>query len=198
MLRTRQGITIIELIVVMLLMAVIASVAIPRALRPTPARQVDNAAGTLARDLEQLRMRAIAAKRSMRIRFYPSGDFYTAFMDVTPGRRHTFSESAEEVRASQLLTHGSWGASPGVPLPPGVTFGSGRASSGPHGQPLSDPISLEADQLDFDPRGMVVPEGAGGIVLLTHEDDPGSVAAVTVSGAGAIRTWRYRGGRWIH
>ncbi len=197
MLQNKQGITIIELIVIMLIMAVVASMALPRALRPTPERQVDQAARALTRDLEQVRMRAMAAKRSVRVRFYPASDFYTAFMDVTPARLSRFTESGDEVRASGLLTQGSREGVPGVPLPKGVVFGTGAASAGPSGLSASDPVTLADDRLELSARGMVVPEGSGGVIYLTHEDDLETVAAVTISGAGAFQTWRLRGDRWI-
>lgn len=197
MLRSRLGFSLIELVVVMLMIAVVVTISLPSALRPSPANQVDSAARALTRDLEQLRMRAIAAKRHVRVSFDRSGNFYTAFMDITPARLVSFSGSSEEVRASGLLTRGSNGGVPGVPLARGVVFGVGDASSGPRGASASDAITLEGGQVEFDSRGLVTPPGSGGVVYLTHEDDPGTVAAVTISGASAFRTWRYRAGRWI-
>lgn len=197
MLRSRAAFTLIELIVVMLLIAVVVTVSLPRALKPSPANQVDTSARALTRDLEQLRMRAIAAKRHVRVSFDRSGNFYTAFMDMTPARLATFSGTSEEVRASGLLARGSRAGLPGVQLARGVVFGLGDASSGPRGASASDAISLEGDQVEFDSRGLVTPPGSGGAIYLTHEDDPSAVAAVTISGASAFRTWRYRGGEWI-
>lgn len=197
MLRSRLGLTLIELIVVMLMIAVVVTISLPRALRPSPASQVDTAARALTRDLEQLRMRAIAAKRHVRVRFDQPHGFYTAFMDVTPARLASFSETSEEVRASALLTRGSSEGLPGVRLARGVVFGVGDISTGPQGAAVSDAVGLEGDQVEFDSRGLVTPPGSGGVVYLTHEDDPTAVAAVTISGASAFRTWRYRGGRWV-
>lgn len=85
----------------------------------------------------------------------------------------------------------------GVELPKGVRFGAGAAAVGPGGVAVIDPVSLTNDRVDFDGRGMVTPAGAGGIVLITHDDDPTAVAAVTISGASAFRTWRLQGGQWI-
>ena len=197
MLPSRSGFSLIELVVVMLMIAVVVTVSLPRALRPSPANQVDTAANALTRDLEQLRMRAIAAKRHVRVSFDRSGNFYTAFMDMTPARLAAFGRTSEEVRASGLLARGSRAGLPGVPLARGVVFGVGDASSGPRGASASDAITLENEQVEFDSRGLVTPPGSGGVVYLTHEDDPSAVAAVTISGASAFRTWRYRAGRWI-
>ncbi len=192
-----RGMTIIELVVVMLMFAVVATVALPRAVKSSPRQQVDLAARALMRDLEQVRMRALSAKRVVRVRFDKSKDFYTAFMDVTPDRQGTLLETAKEVEESGLLIRGSSGGLSGVSLPRGVRFGAGAASVGPSGAAIVNPVSLTNDRVDFDARGMVTPAGAGGTVLITHDDDPAAVAAVTISGASAFRTWRFQGGQWV-
>ncbi|KPK65411.1 MAG: hypothetical protein AMS21_04780 [Gemmatimonas sp. SG8_38_2] len=197
MLQTRRGFTLIEMIVVMLMLAVVASVALPRAVKSSPELQVDLAARALARDLEQLRMRAIAAKRNMRVVFDESENFYTAFMDLTPERSGSFSHTDEEVRESGLLTRGSSEGVPGVRLRKNVEYGSGSASVGPQAFAADGPVNLENDRVEFDARGMVIPAGSSGVIYLVHSDEPAAVAAVTISGASAFHTWRYRGGRWI-
>ncbi len=191
-----RGITVIELVVVMLMFAVVATVALPRAVKSSPEQQVDLAARALMRDLEQVRMRAIAAKRQVRVHIDRSKDFYAAFMDITADRQGTIGETTKEAQASGLLARGSEGGIPGVPLPRRVTFGAGAATTGPRDVSIADPVSLTNDRVDFDARGLVTPAGAGGTVFITHEDDPTAVAAVSISGASAFRTWRFRGGQW--
>lgn len=181
----------------MLLLGVAVSFALPRALNSSPERQLDSAARALGRDLDQLRMRAIAAKRRVRVSFDVAGRSYSAFMDASANRAGEIAETAEQVRESRLLTHGWHRGLPGVELPFGVRFSAGSATTGPDGAAVVDPVSLAEDRVEFDARGMVVPAGAGGIVYLSHEEKPAAVAAVTISGAGAFRTWRYRGGEWI-
>lgn len=195
-LRNRRGFTVIDLIVVLLILAVVATIFLPRALRSSPRLQVDLAARALSRDLETLRMRAIAAKRHVRVNFDQTSHFYTAYMDMTPGRLGVVAETADEIRGSGLAVRGSVGGVPGVPLPKRVRFGSGAALSGPKGADASDPIALEGDLVEFDARGMVAPPGSGGVVYLVHEDDETAVAAVTISGAGAFGVWRYEVGIW--
>jgi prepilin-type N-terminal cleavage/methylation domain-containing protein len=196
MISRRQGYALIEMVVVMLLLAVALTFAMPRTLKPTPPMQVGLAARSLTRDLEQVRMRAIAAKRAVRVRFDGAENFYSAFMDLSPSRLGVISETAEEARASGLLRRDSSAGIPGVKLPKGVRFGTGSATNGPGGVAVSTAIDLDSGRVQFDSRGLVTPEGAGGVVYLTHEGDPTAVAAVTVSGAGAFATWIYRGGQW--
>ena len=181
----------------MLLLAVVVAVAVPRALRPSPHRQVEVAARALARDLEQVRMKAIATKRQVRVRFYAGERFYTAFLDITPDRSGTISESSGEVRESGLQARGGRGGLPGVLLPDGVKYDVGSVSEGPEGIPASDPIDLPNDMIELNARGLVVPPSTGGVVYLAHENDPSAVAVVTLSGAGAFQSWRDIDGRWV-
>ena len=197
MLKTTRGFTLIEIIVVMLMLGVVATIALPRGIKSSPELQVDLAARALTRDLEQMRMRAIAAKRSVRVVFDKSQNFYTAYMDVSPMRTAAFSLSSDEVGRSGLLTRGSSGGVPGVPLPKRVEFGTGSVSVGPQSFGASDAIGLDNDWVEFDARGMVKPAGTDGVIFLVHADEPSAIAAVTISGASAFRAWRYRGGRWI-
>lgn len=192
----RVGFTLIELVVVMLLLAVVATISIPRALKSTPRSQVDLAARALTRDLELLRMRAIAAKRSVQVRFDGSEGFYTAFIDQSPDRSEEIQETASEVSETGLITRGTKDGVPVVRLPSGVVFGVGAASSGPEGVAAGEAIMLEGGGVRFDARGLVRPYGAGGVIYLTHVDDPEAVAAVTISGASAFRAHFFRGGRW--
>ncbi len=69
---------------------------------------------------------------------------------------------------------------------------------GPGGVAVNDPVSLTNDRVDFDGRGMVIPAGVGGVVLITHDDDPTAVAAVSISGASAFQTWRLQRGQWVN
>jgi prepilin-type N-terminal cleavage/methylation domain-containing protein len=197
MLRNRLGFSLVETIVVMLLLAVVASIAVPRALKPSPSRQVELAARALTRDLELLRMRAIAAKRQVRVRFFESEDFYSAFMDTTALRSGSITETDGEVQASRLLVRGSRIGIPGVALPSGIRFGTGIATSGPAGHEAAGALVLaNGDYVDFDSRGMVAPPGSGGVIYLTHEEIGSAVSAVTITGASAFRTWVFRGGEW--
>jgi prepilin-type N-terminal cleavage/methylation domain-containing protein len=196
--RVERGFTLIEMVVVIIVLAVVASIAVPRAIRVSPSQQVERAALSLTRDLEQVRMRAIAAKRRLRVHFYRPQSFYSAFMDVTPDRDGTIAETEEEARAAGLLIRGASGGIPGVELPSDVKFGAGLATNGPLGGAISDPIDLASGYVEFDARGLVIPAGSGGgVVYLEHETDASAVAAVTISGASAFRTYRFINGEWV-
>ena len=194
--RSLAGFSLVEMLVVILLIGVVASLALPRGIKKTPRQQVDGATRQLVRDLELARMRAIASKRRLRVTFDAPGRFYTAFLDLTAARAGQFSESSEEARASRLLFRGSHDGVPVIRLPKDVEFGFGAAGLSPLGKSVTGPIELEENRIEFDSRGMVVPLGGGGTLYLTHADDRTAVTAVTISGTGGFRAWRYRNGEW--
>ncbi len=193
----RSGFSLIEIMVVMVVLGVVAAFAMPRTGRRSPLFQVDTAARSLVRDIELVRMRAMASKRMVRVQFDEQAGFYTAFLDMSPGRQGDIAETKEEAHASRIIARGSSSGIPGVKLRDGVVFGAGEAGSGPGELTTGDAIAFESDRVEFDAAGMVIPEGSGGVIFLMHEDDASAVAAVTISGAGALRAWRYRNGEWI-
>jgi prepilin-type N-terminal cleavage/methylation domain-containing protein len=195
-LRNNRGVTLVEIIVVALLLGVVASVALPRAMRTSPRQQLTRATRQLARDLELVRTQAVSAKRQVRVHFDVAGGFYTAFIDISTNRSGTINEDEDEVRQSRLVTRGKSGGLPGVLLPTHVKFASGSASTGPLGGPSGDPVPFTNDRVEFNSRGMVFPLGTQGTVFLTHEEDATAVTAVTISGAGAFEVWHYRNGSW--
>jgi len=80
-------------------------------------------------------------------------------------------------------------------LDPQVLLGRGSATP-LSGWPVGDPTSFTSSRLNFKGNGMTLPFGTQGIIYLRHRDDPSVVAAVTVTGAGSVRVWIYRGGTW--
>ncbi len=197
--RTERGFTLIEMVVVVIMIGVVAAIAIPRALRTTTRQQVDRTARQVTRDLELVRMRAISAKRLVRMKFEETDDFYTAFMDTTDTRDGTIAEVLSEMRLSGIVARGGLNGIPGVELPRRITFGCGNASAGPLSFACAGtPVSLGGlDYAEFDTRGMLTPLGSTGAIYLVHEDDPDAVAVVTLSGGGSFRYWRYRDGTWV-
>lgn len=195
-LRNDRGVTLMELIVVALLLGVVASFALPRALRTTPRQELTRVTRQLARDMEQVRTQAVASKRTVRVYFDVGNRFYTSFLDITSTRSGVIDEVEDEVRQSRLITRGKVGGLPGVSLPSRIKFGAGEASVGPYGETTADPVPFTDDRVEFNSRGMVIPLGTQGVLYLTHEDDAKVVTAVTVSGAGAFEVWHYREGSW--
>lgn len=177
-----RGFTIIELVVVLAVMAIAMAIALPR-FRLTPSHKVRSAANQLVRDLELARTRALGTKRKVRIQFDAAGGTYTAYLD--DDGNGTISESAAERSA--------YGSLASRTLEPDVLFGRGSTTGLP-GDPGSGAVTFSGAEVDFGTNGVTVPFGTSGNIYLVSRDDAKVVAAVSVTGAGSFKVWRYAGG----
>lgn len=182
--RRRAGITLLELIVAMSVLGIMAGMMVSR-LRVTPSQRVRAAGVQLAQDLEATRTRSLSTRRAARVVFDVAGGRYRGYL-ANPGDT-TFAQSAAEADALGTLRD--------RPLMEGVTFGRGSAPK-IAGDAGNGGVTLASSRVDFSSRGLTTPFGARGTIYLTHRDDPTSVVAVAVSGAGSFRVWVHRGGGW--
>ena len=182
--RRRAGITLLELVVALTVVGLMAGMAVSR-LRVTPSQRVRAAGVQLAQDLEATRTRALSTRRAARVVFDVAGGRYRGYL-ANQGVS-TFSQSAAEAAALGTLRN--------RPLMEGVTFGRGTAPK-LAGDDGNGAVTLASSRVDFNSRGLTAPFGARGTIYLTHRDDPTSVVAVAVSGAGSFRVWVHRPGGW--
>jgi type II secretory pathway pseudopilin PulG len=190
------GFSIIDMVVVMMLIGVAVAIAMPRGIKRTPRQELNSATRQLLHNLELARTRAIAKKRPVRMRFDISKGFYTAFIDISEARSGVIAETADEARDTRLVFTAREAGIPGIELPESVEFGYGDATVSPLGEPIAGTIELEDDRVEFNGRGMVVPLGNGGTIYLTHKDHPSLVSAISISGTGAVRSWRFNEDDW--
>ena len=182
--RTRSGFTLVELLIVVVIIGIMSSIAVPH-LRPSPRQLVQGAALQLAQDLDQVRSRALAARRPARVTFDAATGEYHAFL-MTAGAT-SFSESAAEREAI-----GTFGARV---MPAGITFGRGSAPALP-GDASGAPVSFANSRVEFSSRGVAQPFGSRGTVYVQSVADPRTVFAVAVSPSGSLRVWSYEGQGW--
>lgn len=177
------GFTLVEMVVVLAMAAVLLAIALPQ-LRPSPTRTVQWAARQLVNDLELVRTRALATKRGVRVAFN-AADAYVGFLDDDGDG--TFAESVAETQALRGFGTRTLDAL--------VRFGRGSAPALP-GETGTGPVTFPNDRVDFDSRGITVPQGARGSIYLVHRDYPDAVAAVSISGSASFKVWAYRDGAW--
>lgn len=173
-----------EMMVVLALVGLMTAMVAPR-LRVSSRQRVRAAAYQLQQDLDLVRTRALTTRRATRLVFdvtHGSYDGYLADRGST-----TFAQSAAEQDSLAALRHRS--------LPDGVSFGRSSAPDLP-GFAGSGDVTLPDSRADFDSRGMVQPFGTRGVIYLTHDDDPGAVAAVALTPGAAIRVYVYNGESW--
>lgn len=74
--RSAQGFTLVELMIVMVIVAIVAAIAIPRYSQASARQQLSSAADRVAADLELARTRARAASQTVTVAFSTSSDRY--------------------------------------------------------------------------------------------------------------------------
>lgn len=182
----RRGFSITELLLVVALIGLLVGIALPR-LRPGDRQRVNAAAIQLSRDLELARTRAFGVRRMVRVTFDAAARRYAWVTDVN-------GDSLFAAPDSTLAGPGMFGERL---LPDGVRFGRGGAPPLPR---LTDTttraVSLDSARVVFDDRGLTFPAMTQGAVYLESAGASGTVAAVSISAAGAFRAWFFTGTAW--
>lgn len=179
-----KGITLIEILVVIVMMGVLLAILIPR-FRISPHTRVRQVADQMVRDLELARGRALSTRSWARVVFDPATQTYTGYLDFD--RDSVFALSADEIDSLHGFRQ--------RPLNDDVVYGRGAAPDVP-GAPGAAVINFPGNAVDFDARGLTNPFGTRGVIYLSHPGDPNAIAAVTVTGGAGIRTWLYNGTTW--
>jgi prepilin-type N-terminal cleavage/methylation domain-containing protein len=181
---TRRGFTLIEMLIVISMISVLLAIAIPF-MRVSPARQVRLAATQLSRDLEMTRTRALSARQMARVSFDTENPAYTGYADANGDGM--IAETTTEMRALRAFGRREFESV--------IQFGRGDAGPVP-GDAGAGAITFPAAYVEFGTRGVTLPFGTRGAVYLVHRDDPGAVAAVSVTGSGSVKLWISVGGTW--
>ncbi|MGH8623493.1 MAG: hypothetical protein ACRET3_15265, partial [Burkholderiales bacterium] len=108
---------------------------------------------------------------------------YTAYLD--DDGNGSISETAAERTA--------YGSLASRTLEPDVLYGRG-ATPGLPGDPGSVAVTFSGTEVDFGTNGVTVPFGNSGNIYLVSKNDSKVVAAITVTGAGSFKVFRYAGG----
>jgi type II secretory pathway pseudopilin PulG len=180
----RTGTSLAEMLVVMVLVGICLMIAIPR-VRVSQNTRVKAAADQLARDLELARSRALATRSMTRVALNSVAGTYVGYLDQD--RNGVLGQTAAETAALEAYRSRS--------IDSEVRFGRGGAPDLP-GYPGAGSITLPNSRVDFDTRGLTTPLGTKGVIYLWSTTDPQAIAAVSVSGAAAIRSWVYKEGTW--
>ena len=182
--RRRSGYTLVELIVVVIMVASMMAIALPR-LRISASTEVQLAGMQLAQDLDLARTRALSARSLARVTFNTSARTYTGYLDDDADG--TISETQVERDA----LHGFATRT----LPANINYGRGSASA-VAGDVASGTVTFPGAKMNIDSRGLIAPTTASGTVYLVNQNDPTAVVAVAVSPAGNMRLWTWRDGAW--
>lgn len=180
----RRGYTILELVVVMAIVGLTMGIIAPR-FRLSGATNVQLAGTQMAQDVDVTRTRALTTRQTSRVTFRQAQDSYAGYLDHNDDG--TIGEVAIEWQ--ELRGFGP------RPLPTGVVYGRGAAPPLPD-DPSGGAVTFENSRVEFDSRGLTVPQGTGGVVYLRSTSEKDAVVAIQVSPSGNTRMWTWSEGAW--
>ena len=179
--RPRNGVTLVELVVIMTIVGISMSIVVPR-LRPSERSKVDLAAMQVVHDLDMARTRALATRSLVRVAFTTAPAAYTGYLDLN--RDGTITQSDAERDG----LHGGGKR----PLPEGVVFGRGDAPVLRTG----DGALPTDSRLVFTERGLATMTAASSHIYLRSSDDASAVSAIVALPSGLLRLRRFHNGAW--
>lgn len=176
-----SGFTLVEVIVVLVIIAVLGSVAVPAYTKYLPNIRLKNAAMDLYMNMQKARMGAVKDHTDWAIEFDPAANTYTIYSDSGDGDWSTAGDNVA-VETVQLLNYQS-----------GVQYGPGNVPAGNNsvsGEAMpADNVSYSANRVTFDPLGTA----KGGYVYLDNQDDT-AYAVGTLFTTGRISILKWAGG----
>jgi prepilin-type N-terminal cleavage/methylation domain-containing protein len=180
----RRGFSLIEMLIVVVMIGIVLAIVVPR-FRVSASTQTRQAADQLVRDLETARSRALASRSTARMAFDVAARSYTGYLDAN--RDGVLGQTAAETAALSVFRTRALEAS--------VKMGRNTAPALP-GYAGAGAVTLPSTRIDFDSRGLTTPLGTKGVIYIVATSDTTQIAAVSISGAGGIQAWVYRGGAW--
>jgi prepilin-type N-terminal cleavage/methylation domain-containing protein len=179
---TRRGFSLIEILVVVVMVGLMLKIVVPR-FRVTNKTKARQAADLLVRDLETARARALATRSTARVALNVAARTYTGYLDSN--RDGVIAQTAAETAALSVLRTRA--------LETGIRIGRTATPDVP-GYAGAGATTLPSSRIDFDSRGLTTPLGTRGVIYVSSTTDTLAVSAVTISGAGGMQVWVYKGG----
>ena len=180
--QARRGLTIIELVVAMCIVAVMVLIAIPNIGRWLPRYRLKSAARDVASNMQLARLGAIKDNREWALLFDVNGQSYRIISDKGPD--------------------GNWGTPDDIgykgdadPWPlstrrlsdyPNVRFGDSGRGPVPGGGSVDDGVTFGGDRAEFNPGGTST---AGTAYLQNNRND--AMAIRVESSTGIIKMWKW-------
>lgn len=182
--RCQGGFTLPEVIIVIVIIAILATIAIPGFLHWLPNIRLKAAARELYSDMQQTKIQAIKQNQDWAIVFDTAGKRYYVCSD--PGTDDDWTTVAGSNTIEKTVELAKFKS--------GVTYGSGNCTP----PPASD-VTYVNNVVVFNPRGTVNTacclNAAGCFVYLDHEKDTDTIRAGTLA-SGIIMISRWIGSDW--
>jgi len=178
----RRGVSLTETLFLLVLVGVAGAVVVPPAII-SRTQQAAHVAEQLADDLDALRSAATEQRRVARVVFDPVGGSYDSYLAVDGDGVITYGPAEQAALAGSAVQS--------IDLP--VRLGRGARPAVP-GYPEADAVSFAGAAITFDARGLLQPLGDRGVIYLRAVESPDALAAVSISGNGTTRVWRWHDG----
>ncbi|MBW2302209.1 MAG: GspH/FimT family pseudopilin [Deltaproteobacteria bacterium] len=161
--KKQEGFTLLELIMTMVILAILATIAIPTFSVWLPEYRLKKAARDLYSNIQLAKMQAVRTNRDHTVSFNTGAGLY-----------QVLDSGVTVVKTVNLSNYGS-----------GVSYGFGNATKTvPGGVPI-DTVSYAGDSATFNPRGT----GGMGYVYLTNERSTSYAVGTITAGAVVLRKW---------
>jgi prepilin-type N-terminal cleavage/methylation domain-containing protein len=180
--QARRGLTIIELVVAMCIVAVMVLIAIPNIGRWLPRYRLKSAARDVASNMQLARLGAIKDNREWALLFDVNGQSYRIISDKGPdGNWGTPDDIGYKGDADP------WSLSTRrLSDYPNVRFGDSGRGPVPGGGSVDDGVTFGADRAEFNPGGTST---AGTVYLQNNRND--AMAIRVESSTGIIKMWKW-------
>lgn len=199
LIKSTEGITLIELTVVMCILALMVMISIPNIGRWLPRYRLRSAIRDVASSMQLARLGAIKENRQWAIRFYIDPlNFSPGYVILSSsGPDNTWGTDDDigykgDVKpwllsARYLADYSS------------VSFGDNGYGSWFNGDPVGDGVTFRDNRVDFKPDGTAGPDLANGIVgsvYLQNNRGDASCARIRFTATGAIEVVHWDGSGW--